>query len=80
MLEKEYEFFQKNKKEFKKKYLGKFIVIKNEEIIGVYSSSGEALKETSKNHAMGTFLIQEVVENDSDYIQRFHCAWSHQRF
>ena len=72
MLEKEYEFFQKNKKIFKEKYLGKFIVIKNEEVIGVYLTVSEALEKTSKKHEIGSFLIQEVAENDSDYIQRFH--------
>lgn len=72
MLEKEYEYFQKNKKELKEKFLGKFIVIKNEEVIGAYSSAAEALKETSKKYAVGSFLIQQVVENDADYIQRFH--------
>jgi len=72
MLEKEYEYFQKNKKELKAKFLGKFIVIKNEEVIGAYSSAAEALKETSKKYEVGSFLIQQVVENDADYIQRFH--------
>lgn len=72
MLEKEYGYFQKHKDELKKKYLGKFIVIKGEAVIGVYSTAGEALKETSGKNEIGTFLIQEIVENDSDIIQRFH--------
>ena len=72
MLEKEYGYFQKHKDELKKKYLGKFIVIKGDEVIGAYLSAGEALKVTSQKYKIGTFLIQEIVENDPDIIQRFH--------
>jgi len=72
MLEKEYEFFKKNLSEFKRKYLGKFIVIKDEQVIGVYSKSTDALQETLKSHKIGTFLIQQVLEKEEDYIQRFH--------
>jgi hypothetical protein len=72
MLEKEYEFFQKNKAEFKEKYLRKFVVIKNEQLLGVYSTSAEALAETLKKHKIGTFLIQQILEKEEDYIQRFH--------
>jgi hypothetical protein len=72
MLEKEYGYFKNHKQELKKKYLGKFIVIKGEKVIGAYLSAGEALKETSQKYKVGTFLIQEIVENDSDIIQRYH--------
>ncbi len=69
MLEKEYEFYQTNKDEFVKKYIGKFIVIKNDAVIGVYTSPIEALRESVKTNEMGTFLIQEIKGNDEPVIR-----------
>lgn len=69
MLDKEYEFYQKNKDEFVKKYIGKFIVIKNDKIIGVYDSQVDALKESVKTNDLGTFLIQEIKGNDEPVIR-----------
>jgi len=72
MLEKEFNFFKEHKNELQKKYLGKTIVIRNVEVVGVYSSEAEALQEASKKFELGTFLIQKITAKDKDYIQRFH--------
>lgn len=71
MLGKEYDYFLKNKQEFLKEYLNKFIVIKDEQIVGSYSSQEEALKESSRKYAPGTFLIQKVSDKPEDTTQRF---------
>jgi len=70
MLEKEYAYYQAHKDEFLKIYLGKFIVIVNEEIIGTFATVDEAYKEAAKTHQPGTFLIQQVTI-DENHIQRF---------
>ena len=72
MLEKEFNFFKEHKVELQKKYLGKTIVIKNEEVVGVYATEAEALQEASKKFELGTFLIQQISAKEKDYIQRFH--------
>jgi hypothetical protein len=72
MLEKEFNYFKEHKDELQKKYLGKTIVIQNEEVVGVYPSEAEALQEASKKFALGTFLIQKISAKEKDYIQRFH--------
>ena len=57
-LEKEFEYYLKNQEEFVKKYNGRVLVIKNCAVIGVYDSDQEAIEETTKEHKLGTFLVQ----------------------
>ena len=71
MLEKEYQYFLKNKDTLLKKHEGKFIVIVGNEVVGSYSSREEALKKASSKHDIGTFLIQKVSRGEDDVIQRF---------
>jgi hypothetical protein len=71
-LEKEFEYYTKNQDELVKQYNGKFIVIKNEQILGAYDSQIEAYEETTKKHEVGTFLIQHCTPGESSYTQTFH--------
>lgn len=59
MLKKEFQYYLDHQEELVKKYNGKYVVIKNEEIIGVYDDDLEAVKETQKEHELGTFLVQK---------------------
>jgi hypothetical protein len=72
MLDKEFKYFKSHQEELVKKYNGKFIVVKNEDIIGVYNSEAEAYNETRKNHELGTFLIQQCLPGSDAYSQTFH--------
>lgn len=72
MLEKEFKYYIDNQALLVKKYNGRFIVIKGEKIIGDYSSTEEAYKETIKTHELGTFLIQECLPGKESYTQTFH--------
>ena len=71
MLDKEYQYYTNNRDTFLKEYNGKYIVIKDENILGVYNTQIEALSATSQNHEVGTFLIQHVTTLDEEQIQRF---------
>jgi hypothetical protein len=71
MLEKEYKYFETHRDEFIKKYKGKYIVIKSQEILGIYDSMANAIKETTKEHELGTFLVQQCVPEEQN-IQHFH--------
>lgn len=71
-LEKEFQHFLDHQSELVKQYGGKFIVIKNQEVIGVYNSETEAFTETQKQHELGTFLIQECKPGSEVYTQTFH--------
>lgn len=71
-LEKEFEYYIKNQKELVKKYNGKYIVIKDEKVIGSYDSEIEAVEETSKIEKLGTFLVQKCEPGKESYTQNFH--------
>lgn len=71
MLEKEFQYYLTHQKELTQKYLGKFIVIKDESIIGIYGSEIEAYEESIKTNELGTFLIQEVQAGEENITQIF---------
>ncbi|MEW7280574.1 hypothetical protein ABW636_18455 [Aquimarina sp. 2201CG1-2-11] len=72
MLEKEFEYYLKNQDELLKKFNDRFIVLKNNEILGDYSSEIEALSETRKSHEVGTFLIQHCTPGTNSYTETYH--------
>jgi len=72
MLEKEFKFYQKNQKKLVKNNNGKYIVIKRDKLIGVYSSENEAFDETIKENEIGTFLIQKCLPGKENYTQTFN--------
>jgi hypothetical protein len=70
-LDKEYKFYQKNQKEFLKKYRNKVLVIKDEQVIGAYSDEATAYKESISKYKLGSFLIQKCVPEE-ETIQTFY--------
>ena len=58
-LHKEFQYYVRHHKELAEKYRGKFVVIKDEQVIGAYDLELEAITETSKEHDIGTFLVQK---------------------
>ena len=71
-LTKEFEYYTGHQKELVEKYVGKFVVIKNQEVIGAYDSEIEAYEEAQKNNELGTFLIQRVEPGVENYTQTFY--------
>ena len=71
-LDKEFQWYLKNQDALVKKYNGKHIVIKEEQVLGAYDSDIEAVVETKKHHKLGTFLIQKCELGDASYTMTFH--------
>jgi hypothetical protein len=71
-LQREFEWYKQHQGELLKKYNGKFVVIKNQAVLGAYDDAVSAATETSKTHALGTFLVQKVEPGESAYSQTFH--------
>ncbi|MBU2535233.1 MAG: hypothetical protein ABIK32_02355 [Chloroflexota bacterium] len=71
-LEREFNYYLEHQKELIKKYSGKFIVIKDEAVIGEYESELEAVEETSKQHELGTFLVQKCEPGSESYTYTYH--------
>lgn len=59
-LEKEFRYYLAHRDELIKEYTGKFIVIKDEKVIGAFDSEIEAIEKTTKKHPLGTFLVQKA--------------------
>ena len=71
-LQPEFEFYLSNQDELVEEYDGKYIVIKNESVLGAYDDELTAISETQKAHELGTFLVQKVSTGDAEYSQTFH--------
>ena len=71
-LKKEFEYYLDHQDELVKKYNGKFIVIKECQVIGEYDSLLEAVEETSKKYELGTFLVQKCEPGSESYTQTYH--------
>ena len=64
---KDFHWFLENYDNLYKQHGHKFFAIQNEVILGVYDGMREALDETSKQHPLGTFCVQECNGNETAY-------------
>ena len=72
-LKKEFDYYVAHQAELVTDHNGKFVVIKDQSVIGTYDDQIQAVTETQKKgHALGTFLVQFVSPGDSAYKQTFH--------
>jgi hypothetical protein len=71
-LEREFEYYLKHQDELVKQYNGKFVVIKDDKVLGAYDDEVQAVKQTSQHHEMGTFLVQKCEPGTESYTQVFH--------
>lgn len=67
MFEKELEYFITNQKQLVEEYEGKTLVLKGEEVVGVYGDPLEAYLDATKKYEPGTFMIQPCVEGSDAY-------------
>ena len=72
LLQREFEYYIAHQDELVEQYDGKYVAIKNGEVVGSYDDELTAVTETQKAHELGTFLIQKVSAGDSEYSQTFH--------
>jgi hypothetical protein len=60
MLEKEQAFYKAHRAELRSKYLGKRVVIAEDQVLGVYDTDREALRETVKTRPRGSFMVKFI--------------------
>ena len=70
-LEKEFQYYLDHQEELVAQYGGKYIVIKNCAVIDAYDTEIEAISETTKNHELGTFLVQKCESGEGAYTVKF---------
>ncbi len=66
----EFLWYKKHEKALLSEYMGRFIVIKNEEVIGNYDTKTEAWQATIPYHAPGNFIIHHCVPVDVKRLPR----------
>lgn len=71
-LRDEFQYYLDHQVELAAQYEGKVIVIKDHRVIGVYSSEIEAIQQTTKEHALGTFLVQPCSSDPESTLQTYH--------
>ena len=72
MLDREFKYYLTNKDELIKKYLGKYLIIKDETVDGAYDTEIDAYISGVSKFSLGTFLIQQCLPGDENYTQTFH--------
>ena len=71
-LEQEFKYYLANQKQLVEKYDGRFIVIKDNRVLGAHDTEMDAIRATVCEHELGTFLVQKCELGDRSYIQTFH--------
>jgi hypothetical protein len=76
MLEKEFQYYLDHQNELVQKYNGRFIVIKDCQVIGDYASELEAINKTKEIHEIGTFLVQKCVPGEESFSATYHSRFA----
>jgi hypothetical protein len=71
MLEKEFKYYVNHQAELVKKFLGRFLLIKDETVVKDFGTIEDAFSYASKIYEPGTFLIQECLPGEDNYTQTF---------
>ncbi|HUZ60776.1 MAG TPA: hypothetical protein VMU83_18540 [Hanamia sp.] len=72
MLKKEFQYYLDHQEELVKKHLNKFLVIKDQKVVGVYDTKQTAYDESTSKYELGTFLIQHCLPGTLSHTQTFH--------
>ena len=71
-LQRQLEYFKMHQEELVKKHEGKFLVISDQKVQGVYDTEIEAYTDAKNKFDLGTFLIQQCLSGQESYTQTFH--------
>lgn len=63
MLEQERAYFDNHLEEWLGQYHGKTVLVKGEELIGVFDSNTEALSEGARRYGLDSFLVRPVQQS-----------------
>ncbi len=66
MLETEINLYNQNLESLLAESSGKFVLIKNSEIIGIYDNFGDALSNGARLFGLDSYLIRQVMKNEKE--------------
>ena len=67
MQEKDYKWFLDNYDNLFEEYGHKYLAIKNQTVLGAYSSYADAVRTTARTEELGTFIVQLCNGNETAY-------------
>jgi len=67
MFQEELAFFIQNQEKLVREHEGKILVIKGNEVLGVYDTPLQAYTEAQKAHPLGTFMLQPCIPGPEAY-------------
>jgi hypothetical protein len=70
MFEQENQFYEENKDNLRRQYLGKEVVIVEDKVIAAYDDVGTAILETVKTCPLGSFCVKNVPESPKEKVIR----------
>ncbi len=71
-LLRELKYFIQHQDELMEQHRGKVVVIQEDRVIGIYNSELEALRDTSRHHPCGTFMVQRCEPGPECYTATFY--------
>lgn len=72
MLDKEFKYFLDNQQELVQKHPNKFLIIRDDRVVGVYNSHMDAYKNGVNKYGLGNFLIQHCFPGKLSTTHTFH--------
>ncbi len=71
-LAREFDYYLANQADLVRQYNGRYVVIRDQQVIGVYDNQVAAVSATQASYPLGTFLVQKVEPGTGAYTQTFH--------
>jgi hypothetical protein len=71
MQEEDYQWFLENMPDLYKKYGQTFLIIKEKQVVGGYSTYEDALNSALQTLELGSFLVQQCFEKKSQTVNFF---------
>ena len=65
ILTKETEVFNVHLDEWRNTQMGKFVLIKGEQVVGFYDSLTDAFSEGSKRYGLEDFFVKQIIPRDT---------------
>ena len=72
MLDDEFNYNKTNLQDLLKTHKGKYIVIKDQKVVGEYGDEKSAYIDASNKWELGTFLIKKCIPEKEEIVQTFH--------
>jgi hypothetical protein len=71
MLKDLFKWYLDNQDELVKKYNGKVLVIKDNQVVGSFNNEEDAYFDSTSKYELGTFIIQKCTPGEEAYTQKF---------